>query len=249
MRTNNRIQLGFVYYESYAVHIHKKIFESRAIVEAALERAHKPYIAFSGGKDALVTAAMVHSFDPTVPLCWGDDELEFPEVVAMMTSLRDNIADRFIPLLSNATHAGWFTAWSDEPFWREPLAGSIVLPKKARVSKFMRREFGFDLTFLGTRGAESTKRAQHFDRHSATYNTGTGLRCCPLASWSNDDIWAVIATHNMPYCPVYDVLDRLRVADHRWRLGPLPLVPQQTLEEGWPDMYEQLTERYGENWS
>lgn len=224
----------------------------RAIMcaQEALRRSKRPYVAFSGGKDSLVVLHMVLSLRPDATVHWTDDELEYPETVAYMREMRGLAAsEQFLVTLGRSTHAGWFRPWSDAPYWREPLPGSR---RKDRPADDWMAARGHDLTFTGTRASESKQRARHFDARGLLYSvkSGTGRHCSPIATWTEDDVWAYIAGHCLPYNPTYNVLREVcGLSRERQRVGPLPLSDRDTLATGWPDLLADLEERYGRRWS
>lgn len=228
-----------------------RVVRSILIVQEALRTARKPYIAFSGGKDSLVVLHLVKSLRPDATIHWTDDELEYPETVAYMAALRGMAApDEFIVTQErHATHAGWFRPWTNAPYWREPLPGSLT---KDRPADEWMAHRGYDLTFTGTRLGESKARARHFAARGLLYHikSGTGRHCSPIAEWDEDMIWAYIAGHRLPYNPAYDILrEQCGLSRERQRVGPLPLTPRPILAAGWPDMLDDLEERYGPRWS
>lgn len=217
-------------------------------IERALRRAKRPYVAFSGGKDSLVVAHLVRSVRPDAVLAWSDDELEYPESVAYHERWRRDLGDRFVVTLGHATHAGWFRPWEDRPFWRDPLPGAarVGMPQDDWMAGR-----GHDLTFLGTRAAESSARRDHFAVRGGLYRVqgGTGLRCCPIHDWTDHDVRGYIADHGLIANAAYDRLAEIGVPLRERRIGPLPLVPRHTLAAGWPDLLERLEARYGPRWA
>lgn len=220
-----------------------------AMIERALAISKAPYVAFTSGKDSMVVASLVERIARGVILAWSDDELEFPETVEMMGHLVDSL--EFVVTSGWTYHADWFAPWTDPPFWREPFPEMrwIEIPQ----DDWMARD-GHDLTFLGTRAEESRKRRDWlfnaFVRWGGVYPvaSGTGKRCCPIWDWTADDVWAYIATHNLPVNPVYNTLEAIGVDRKHQRLGPLPLARRSDLEAGWPDLLARLEERYGKRW-
>ena len=71
----------------------------------------------------------------------------------------------------------------------------------------------------------------------------------PLVDWSEADVWAYIAAHDLPYCPVYDVLASIGVSIHHQRVGPLEISDGVTLLRGWPALYLAIVRRYGPRWT
>ncbi len=227
----------------------ERVVRSIMVIQEALRTAKKPYIAFSGGKDSLVTMHLVLSLREDATLAWSDDELEYPESVAYMAALRGMAApEQFFITHGRATHARWFRPWRDPPYWREPLAGTIRIDMAQ--DDWMARQ-GHDLTFTGTRLGESKARARHFAARGLLYRlkSGTGRHCSPIAEWTEDDVWAYIAGHRLPYNPVYDILrEECGLSRERQRVGPMVLTPRADLAQGWPDVLDDLEERYGKRW-
>lgn len=229
-----------------------KVAQTVARIREALTASRMPYVAFSGGKDSLVLAWLVERITGGVTLAWSDDELEYPETVEMMTTLHDTGSLAFAVTSGVSRHANWFAPWTDRPFWRDPLPGTIWID--GDQDDWMASQ-GYDLTFVGTRAEESRKRRDWLVYANATWGatyptrSGTGTRCCPMWDWSSDDVWAYTVTHDVPVNPVYHRLAEIGVLPHKQRLGPLPLVPRAVLADRWPDLLTRLETRYGPRWT
>jgi 3'-phosphoadenosine 5'-phosphosulfate sulfotransferase (PAPS reductase)/FAD synthetase len=211
-------------------------------------RKPKPYVAFSGGKDSVCVAALVARVCPKAPLVWCDDELEYPETIELMRDYyRERGPQRFERLPGTGPHNDWFRPWQDQGFpWREPK-GVAHVP----AVHVWEQDLGYNVTFLGTRAKESSKRAAWLaDRVGGpTYRVKGGrVRCCPIWDWSDDDAWTLIAGWGLRYNAAYDAFDRLNLPGHLWRVGPLPLVPRGVLAAGWPEMLGKLESIYGDRW-
>lgn len=231
----------------------RRLAAALAVTTHALAQARRPYVAASGGKDSLVVMALALSVRDDVTLHWTDDELEYPETVAYLAMLREVASDQLVVSLGRSEHAGWFTPWSDRPYWRDPLPGSHR--KRVPADDWMASR-GHDLTLTGVRAGESRKRRDWLLSVKASNGVplyavrgGTGLRCCPIWDWTEDDVWAAIAHLGLPYNAAYDRLAEIGVPRHKQRIGPLPLVPRAYLAAGWPDLLARLEERYGPRWS
>lgn len=90
-------------------------------------------------------------------------------------------------------HYAWLV---DAPFSISADCCNIL--KKKPMKKYA-RESG-RVPIIGTKGIDSRLRMTNLQRYGETLSD----RCTPLGIWSNDDIWAYIRNHKLPYCSIYD---------------------------------------------
>lgn len=223
--------------------------EARAL--ALIERAAtacdgRLYVAFSGGKDSLVALALASRVLPGITALWTDDELEHDEQITSIPAAASALGVPLVVKTGTQLHAGWFRSWRDEPFWREPLPGTVVTDLRARTLMQLR---GYQGVVLGLRAQEAAHRRRYLAAKGRLHDTvDSGWRCNPLAGWTVDDVWALIARDALPVSPVYDVLARIGVPRAEQRVGPLPLAQGWQLRQGWPELAARLVARYGRMW-
>jgi 3'-phosphoadenosine 5'-phosphosulfate sulfotransferase (PAPS reductase)/FAD synthetase len=225
----------------------RKLARSRAVIREFVGQVGRPYVAWSGGKDSLVCLALVADECPGVDAIWSDDELEMPGVPEYVPAAAGALGARLMVTGGWAMHAGWFRPWTDRPFWRP--ADHIDAWPGMRIEEWTPQQ-GWDGAIVGLRADESRERSLHLARRGEIYRASTGqLICNPLARWTLDDVWAVIAGMGLPYAPVYDRLAVAGVPRSRARVGPLPLSPGWFLARAWPGLLERLKARYGDRWT
>lgn len=206
----------------------------------------QPYVAFSGGKDSLCVLALAHETLQDVTAIWTDDELEYPEQPAYIPAVCAALGVTLRIKTGTQTHNGWFRSWTDAPYWREPLPGTVVTRESVRV---LAPQWGYPVTILGLRREENARRDRYLTAKGRLHQLRDGTwRCNPLAGWTVDEVWALIAGWDLPYSPVYDVLTTIRVPREVQRVGPLPLSPGSHLRHGWPVLWDALLRRYGLRW-
>ncbi|MGE3594907.1 MAG: phosphoadenosine phosphosulfate reductase family protein [Dehalococcoidia bacterium] len=221
----------------------RRVARAHDLIARALAQMQQPYVAWSGGKDSTVVLALGRVPRPDIPAIWFDDELEYPETVTYLTETAAALAIDLRPMFGTAQHGGWFTPWTDRPFWRESLPGT------ARLGPDYGAREGWDGGFIGLRAQERPYRAVHLRARGVLYQTSAGQwRCNPIADWSLHDVWAYLAQSSMPSNPVYDRLTAIDIPRELQRVGPLPLTPGWILAAGWPDLYRKLVTRYGMRW-
>ena len=216
------------------------------LVEAGLAKCDHPYIAFSGGKDALVVAHMVHAVAPDTQMIYSDDELILLEHNDYINRVKAREGDRLMIVSTQAQHNGWFYPWFDPPFWHDPhpamqwIGGNIDVRAKS---------MGYDGVFRGLRAQESRGRAIRLSKTQGIGQRRGITTIDPIRDWTVEQVWDYIEAHNLDYCPVYDRLSSLRVPRRLQRVGPLPLMPGDYLLRGWPELYAAVLQRYGIHWT
>ena len=231
---------------------------AHSIIERALAlEIERPYIAFSGGKDSLVLAHLVHQHDNSIPLVYFDDELVFNELTEYVLRYRHwylpNVSTTPLRIIqSRDVHAEWFESWSSQwgKDWHEPIAGTekTWLRGGQNGRLFLRTQY--DLGFVGLRRDEGKGyRREHLDRVGDTYRAYGFWHCQPLIDWTDVDVWEYIKVHDLPYCPVYDIIKASGGSPRDMRVGPLPLCPERTIIRGWGEgFYRRLKAKYGHRW-
>lgn len=74
-------------------------------------------------------------------------------------------------------------------------------------------ELGVDLIFKGLMASESRSRAKNFltrgylfEGAKRNYLDGAPFfHCQPMATWTDEDVWAYIRRYDVPYAPLYDM--------------------------------------------
>ena len=234
-----------------------RIERARAEIAEYLNRASRPYIAYSGGKDSQAAAHLAHSVRPDIPLVYSDDEFILADYAAHMDAERRRWGDRLLHVQGATLHAGWHIPWSDEPFWRPRPPDMIPMPlQRLDWARELRRIYGFDGVILGVRAAESLRRAEYLGVDGGKRNRNRRrhgfAECDPIAGWSDEQVWAYIREHEIPYCRVYDRQEEAGVALHKRRLGPMAwtlFIAPKFVWTAYPDEYVKAVARYGPRWA
>lgn len=231
------------------------IERARAELADFFERVQRPYIAYSGGKDSQVAAHLAHSVCPNTPLVYSDDEFILADYAAHMETERRRYGDLLLYVQGATLHAGWHVPWTDEPFWRPRPPDMIQMPvQRVDWSRRLRLLYGFDGLILGVRSSESLIRAEYLAEYAQKGNRRRrrGLaECDPIAGWSDEQVWAYIREHEIPYCAVYDRQAEAGVALRKRRLGPMAwtmFIDAKFVWTAYPDEYVRAVERYGMRW-
>ena len=181
--------LAWAQTEEFAEHLSG----AEAIIAHALANYQRPLISYSGGKDSTVMLHLILAQAPdTEVLHWDYGRYYIPrpvheELVAIARSMGANLRVETSPLYDELKRQ------AINVMGRELIEG--LLPRLAQTE-------GFDVQFVGLRAEESLKRRRRIKRREMICpKLG---ECWPLQHWRWLDVWAYIASRDLPYLSLYD---------------------------------------------
>ena len=229
------------------------------------------YVAFSGGKDSLVTLHLTLQVAPDVPVVFFDSGFEFPETYAYLADLAqawrlrlDVIPARHTTLELLAAGGAW-----------DHHAPDVVAPNLHRTlisePAAAAHERHGPGELWGVRAQESKGRAAAFANALRAAVCDCAPRCVdqrnrrrahggrivrvnrttafsPVWDWKTPEIWGYASAQGLPVNPVYARLRSLGAPEHFLRVSHL--IDGSRLEEGrvtwlrrgWPDLFEEIAD-------
>lgn len=184
--------------ETYRLWADQPEYKSRIKTACGLIRDtishHKAYVAYSGGKDSLVMTHLALQEDPDI-LVWHWDygpaympraiEHEVRDI-AMAIGVKNYKVDT-TPLYQKLGRTA-------KGVLGRVLYGRVI-PEMVNA--------GYSASFVGLRSEESLKRKQR--TQSAYEKTAPGMTTVfPIRGLTVRDVWAYIASNDLPYCSHYD---------------------------------------------
>ena len=154
----------------------KSLQEAENIISEALKK-HRPYLAYSGGKDSLCLVHLVCRQNPHIFVYHHSQGKYMPK------EIQREIED-------NAVKAGAKNLHVYPPernFW------TSILEELKR--------YGYNAVFVGLRKEESSSRKLRINKKKSLT---CFFEYWPLANWTWMDVWAYIVGNNLPYPSVYD---------------------------------------------
>lgn len=206
------------------------------------------FVAFSGGKDSMVSLHLALQADPNIPVCFYDSGLEFPENVEYIHMISNLFNVNLHIIKSKPTLLDILQKEANFDHRRMPitLATSIIDAKITLPSEEAHRRFGQGRIW-GLRAEESRGRRMLLVPKRGSFTTKAGERVAsPVWDWSGTQIFAYLQKNNIPMNPLYDKMKSLGVEEKGLRVGSildgsnLDYGRVTWLKRGWPDIYESL---------
>lgn len=210
--------------------------------------ANKGFVAFSGGKDSVVSLHLALQADPHIPVCFYDSGLEFPENVEYIHSIANLFNLNFHIIKSNPTVLDILRkeAFFDHKRIPVHLATSLIEAKIENPSKEAHERFGPGRIW-GLRAEESRGRRMLLVPRRGSFESKAGETITsPVWNWSSEQIFAYIEKNNIPENPLYGKMRALGVEEKGLRVGSiidgsnLDYGRITWLKRGWPEIYDKL---------
>lgn len=219
-----------------------------------LAAGHRPIIAWSGGKDSTVAAALVREQCPDVPVVLADSGLEFPETLAYADLLAGRGWNVQIVHGAETTRQlmarmHWWEHDVDAP--DGPAVDFVETTLRQPICQALADHDG-DTIVWGLRRDESSGRARLLTRTRGwAWNLHTQCwYAAPVWPWPTEAVWAWLDEHGIPVNPVYDRMREIGVPDGSLRLSAmlgangLGFGRLAWLRRGWPELFDQLAAEF-----
>ena len=198
----------------------KKVEKSKEILKKALQQSKNATLSFSAGKDSIVLLDLAVK-------CGFSGKLVFFKygICTDIETPKENVdlmiryAEKYKLQYKILSCLGEVDCW--EKCGRFLFRPETKQEKKifnltnydfSKKSNEFEKQNKTDLTIIGMRKEESKTRKMMLNKKGAIYETKNreSKTCCPLADFTNEDIWAYIFSENLEYLKIYDYeyLDR-----------------------------------------
>ena len=212
-------------------------------------------VSFSGGKDSTVMLDLVRSVSPDIIAVFADSGAEYPETmdfIAVTPDVKTYHPELTILEMYRMVDLYGHVDGEYGPDWHWPM-GSI---KRCMIYEPMARaqeELSAVGAFIGLRAQESYGRKMlRWTRGKLLQAKAGDWRCYPMLDWRTEDIWAYIASRELEYNEVYDILAEIGEPREQWRVAPyaggtaLGFGRWAMLKRGWPSLFNRFAAEFPE---
>jgi len=161
-------------------------------------------LSWSGGKDSTAMVHLVKSVEPSVPIMVQFDDCDWPEKRSYVE--RVAAAQGWTYHAVEPDFSVWEAASRSRLGWENicDAGHSLTRDSFLRPLSEKRQALGCDGVFLGLRAEESHGRAMNAYTRGMVYRLRDGTqRCCPLAFWTTEDVFAYLTAQQVEINPCY----------------------------------------------
>jgi len=168
------------------------------ILRAAEQVCPSLVFACSFGAEDVALLAMLAKVAPNVPVFYLDTDVLFPETYALRENLARRYSVQFIQVRSELTLDEQAKQYG-EALWSHEPDRCCEIRKVRPLGRILAQYQGW---ITGIRRAQSPTRA---NAQVMEWDEKFGLlKVNPLATWTDEQVWDYIRTHDVPYNPLHD---------------------------------------------
>lgn len=207
------------------IHARSPAFRRRVDRALAVIREHAATgarigIAYSGGKDSTVLLDLVRRVVPEAPAAFFDSSCELHQTYEIVRHYGAEVIETQYALEDLCRAGGYWGYRGEDADVSRTFSFQRWLVEEP--ADYFAGMYDLDTMAIGLRGGESKQRRLNALSRGEVYRTRSGRwHLCPLARWTDDDVWAYIADRGLPYNAAYDRMAALGVPRRDWRVGCL----------------------------
>ncbi|MBE1447485.1 phosphoadenylyl-sulfate reductase [Paenibacillus sp. OAS669] len=169
-----------------------------ALIAWAVEKFPNITLACSFGAEDVVLVDMLQKVSPKTDIFYLDTNVHFKETYETRDKLQQHYGVEFVQVLPKLTLADQSAQFGDE-LWKSNPTQCCNIRKVDPLSDILKN---YDAWITGIRRDQAPTRA---NAKKVEYDTKFGLvKFNPLASWTSEDVWNYIRSHNIIYNPLHD---------------------------------------------
>ena len=166
------------------------------------------YVAFSGGKDSIVTLDLVQRALPhdKFKVLFGDTKMEFPDTYEAVKKVKESCLKSNIDFLIASSHFDPSDSWklfgSPSTVTRWCCSVHKTSPQIILLREILKKNNFTGMAFIGVRASESLARSEYDyislgEKHKGQYS------CNPILEWNTAELFLYIYSNNLVFNNAY----------------------------------------------
>ena len=197
-----------------------KINYTRKIIRKAYNEFRKKLsVSCSFGKDSVVVLYFAREVDPDIPVLWANTGVEFPEVIKFARKLTKEWGLNLIEVKPIKTFwqcvreygFPWPRKVKMKNRYKAPGTPRCCYWMKEKPIKEKIHELGLEATMTGLTWDESYNRKWSLIRNGDWFFSKKRKYWFihPIAYWNTFEVWMFIEENDIPFCPIYEKIERI----------------------------------------
>lgn len=166
------------------------------------------YVAFSGGKDSIVTLDLVQRALPhnSFKVLFGDTKMEYPDTYDVVNKIQGFCEENKIDFLRSSSHFNPIDSWKKFGPPAQTIRWCCSVHKTSPQIIMLREVTGkpnfTGLAFIGVRASESVARSEYEEvslgeKHKGQYS------CNPILEWNSAELYLYLYLNKLPINDCY----------------------------------------------
>ncbi len=166
------------------------------------------YVAFSGGKDSVVTFDIVRKAIPhnEFKVLFGNTGMEFPDTYKLIETIKEMCKKEGIDFITSCSHLNPLDTWKQfgppSSVTRWCCSVHKTAPQILLLREITKKQNFTGMAFVGVRAAESIARSD-YDYIGVGEKHKGQLSCNPILEWNSAELYTYIYSENLPLNEAY----------------------------------------------
>lgn len=232
----------------------KKLRKSKEVAKEIINKAEKPFVSVSWGKDSIVVAHLLWRQNSDIQMIWSDrgEEGEYPETYNLVEKWKEKFKINLLSLKPEMSMFEIYHKYGIPEVTSDKTKDIVKNINLVQTIDHYAKQHQYDGRIMGLRIDESRGRAHLGKRKGPLFFSKAQQIwiCNPIIYWTARDVWTYIVENDLPYHPLYDenqIKNREEIRLSNWS-GVFDFQNGRVVElkMNHPELFEELAKKFPE---